>query len=89
MGDELKDKGENTVGVIAGAVGEKASIVAVCANGAVAKGVKAGDLVREVAKLAGGGGGGRPDSAMAGAKDLSKLDEALSKVADIVSGLIK
>lgn len=53
------------------------------------KGVKAGDLVREVAKLAGGGGGGRPDSAMAGAKDLSKLDEALSKVADIVSGLIK
>lgn len=89
MGDELKDKGENTVGVIAGSVGEKASIVAVCANGAVAKGVKAGDLVREVAKLAGGGGGGRPDSAMAGAKDLSKLDEALSKVADIVSGLIK
>ena len=88
-GDELKDKGENTVGVIAGSVGEKASIVAVCANGAVAKGVKAGDLVREVAKLAGGGGGGRPDSAMAGAKDLSKLDEALSKVADIVSGLIK
>lgn len=51
MGDELKDKGENTVGVIAGSVGEKASIVAVCANGAVAKGVKAGDLVREVAKL--------------------------------------
>ena len=45
--------------------------------------------MREVAKLAGGGGGGRPDSAMAGAKDLSKLDEALSKVADIVSGLIK
>lgn len=89
MGDELKEKSENTVGVIAGSVGEKASIVAICAKGAVAKGIKAGDLVREVAKLAGGGGGGRPDSAMAGAKDISKLDDALANVADIVAGLIK
>lgn len=89
MGDELKHKGEDTVGVIASALGEKASIVAVCGSTAVAKGVKAGDVVREVAKLAGGGGGGRPDSAMAGAKDISKLDDALEAVADIVAGFVK
>ncbi|MGN0530627.1 MAG: alanine--tRNA ligase [Eubacterium sp.] len=89
MGDELKEKGESTVGVIAGVNGEKASIVAVCGKEAIAMGVKAGDLVRETAKLAGGGGGGRPDSAMAGAKDLSKLDFALESASDIVKGLIK
>lgn len=89
MGDELKEKGENTVGVIAGVNGEKASIVAVCGKEAIAMGVKAGDLVRETAKLADGGGGGRPDSAMAGAKDLSKLDFALESASDIVKGLIK
>lgn len=88
-GDELKEKSGNTVGIIAGVLGDKASIVAVSAKDAVAMGVKAGDLVREVAKLAGGGGGGRPDSAMAGAKDITKLDDALSKVADIVKGMIK
>ena len=89
MGDELKEKGESTVGVIAGVNGEKASIVAVCGKEAIAMGVKAGDLVRETAKLAGGGGGGRPDSAMAGAKDLSKLDFALESACDIIKGLIK
>lgn len=89
MGDELKEKSGNTVGIIAGVLGDKASIVAVSAKDAVAMGVKAGDLVREVAKLAGGGGGGRPDSAMAGAKDITKLDDALSKAADIVKGMIK
>ena len=89
MGDELKEKSGNTVGIIAGVLGDKASIVAVSAKDAVVMGVKAGDLVREVAKLAGGGGGGRPDSAMAGAKDITKLDDALSKVADIVKGMIK
>ena len=89
MGDDLKNKGENIVGVIAGINGEKASIVAVCGKGAIAKGVKAGDVVREVAKLAGGGGGGRPDSAMAGAKDLSKLDAALNSAVDIIKGFIK
>ncbi len=89
MGDDIKAKNENAVAVIAGVNGEKASIVAVCGKNAVAKGVKAGDVVREVAKLAGGGGGGRPDSAMAGAKDISKLDDALSAVCDIVKGFIK
>lgn len=89
MGDDVKSCNENAVAVIAGVNGEKASIVAVCGKNAVAKGVKAGDLVRQVASLAGGGGGGRPDSAMAGAKDVSKLDFALGKAEEIVKSLIK
>lgn len=89
MGDDIKSTNDNAVAVIAGVNGEKAFIVAVCGKNAVAKGVKAGDVVREVAKLAGGGGGGRPDSAMAGAKDLSKLDSALSSAINIIKGFIK
>ena len=88
MGDDLKASNDNAVAVIAGANGAKATIVAICGKNAIAAGVKAGDVVREVAKLAGGGGGGRPDSAMAGAKDVSKLDDALSAVSGIVKNII-
>lgn len=89
MGDDLKAKGDNIVAVIAGVNGNKANLVAVCGKNAISKGVKAGDLVREIAKLAGGGGGGRPDSAMAGAKDLSKLDSAITAVEETVKSMIK
>lgn len=89
MGDDFKASKDKAVAVIAGVNGEKATIVAVCGKGAIAAGVKAGDVVREVAKLAGGGGGGRPDSAMAGAKDLSKLDSALASTVSIVESFVK
>ena len=89
MGDDVKTKGDNVVAVLAGVNGDKANFVAVCGKGAIAKGVKAGDFVKEVAKIANGGGGGRPDSAMAGAKDITKIDEALSKAEEIVKSLIK
>lgn len=89
MGDDLKAGNDNAVGVIAGINGEKATIVAICGKNAVKAGVKAGDVVRQTAQLAGGSGGGRPDSAMAGAKDLSKLDNAISAVKSIVEGLMK
>lgn len=89
MGDDVKTKGDNVVAVLAGVNGDKANFVAVCGKGAIAKGVKAGDLVKEVAKIANGGGGGRPDSAMAGAKDITKIDESLSKAEEIVKSLIK
>ena len=89
MGDDVKTKGDNVVAVLAGVNGDKANFVAVCGKGAIAKGVKAGDLVKEIAKIANGGGGGRPDSAMAGAKDITKIDEALSKTEEIVKSLIK
>ena len=88
MGDDIKASKDDAVAVIAGANGEKATIVAVCGKNAIAKGVKAGDVVREVAKLAGGGGGGRPDSAMAGAKDLSKLDDAIAETVNIVKNIL-
>lgn len=88
-GDDIKAKSPDAVGVIAGVNGDKASIAAVCGAGAIARGVKAGDVVREVAKIAGGSGGGRPDSAMAGAKDISKLDDALNGACDIIKSLIK
>lgn len=89
MGDDLKASNDNAVAIIAGVNGEKATIVAVCGKNAIAAGVKAGDVVREVAKLAGGGGGGRPDSAMAGAKDVSKLDEAIASTVEIVKAIVK
>ena len=89
MGDDLKASNDNAVAIIAGANGEKATIVAVCGKNAIAAGVKAGNVVREVAKLAGGGGGGRPDSAMAGAKDVSKLDEAIASTVEIVKAIVK
>ena len=89
MGDDVKTKGDNVVAVLAGVNGDKANFVAVCGKDAIAKGVKAGDLVKEVAKITNGGGGGRPDSAMAGAKDITKIDEALSKAEEIVKSLIK
>ncbi|MBR2099767.1 MAG: alanine--tRNA ligase [Eubacterium sp.] len=88
MGDELKEKNDNAVAVIASANGEKATILAICGKNAVKCGVKAGDVVREVAKIAGGSGGGRPDSAMAGAKDIAKLDEAISSASSIVKSIL-
>ena len=89
MGDELKNKGDNVVAVVAGVNGEKANIVAVCGKEAIARGVKAGDVVREIAKLAGGGGGGRPDSAMAGCKNVDKLPDAMAQAAALVQDMIQ
>lgn len=89
MGDDLKARGDDIVGIIAGVNGDKANIVAVCGKNAITRGARAGDVVREIAKLAGGGGGGRPDSAMAGCKDISLLDSALEKAQEIVESFLK
>ena len=56
-----------------------------CGKQAIAKGIKAGDLVKSVCALCGGKGGGKPDSAMGGGKDLLKLDDALASVDDFVA----
>jgi len=77
------------VAVLAGTTNGKANIAACVAKAALAKGVNAGQIVRQVAQLAGGNGGGRPDSAMAGAKDLSKLEAAMAEAKKIVANLIK
>ena len=88
-GDDIKAKNADTVAVFAAVDGEKVTFCAAAGADAVKSGAHAGNIVREVAKLAGGSGGGRPDSAMAGAKDKSKVDEALNAVADIVKSMLK
>ncbi|MBE6758905.1 MAG: alanine--tRNA ligase [Ruminococcaceae bacterium] len=89
MGDKVKDKNSCAVAVFASVNGEKASIFACAGKDAIAKGANAGAIVRAVAQLTGGNGGGKPDAAMAGAKDISKIDEALAAAAGIVSDMIK
>ena len=89
--DKAKSTGENVVAVIAAVNSAKgsANFAVSCGKDAVAKGVKAGDVVRAVAQKAGGNGGGKPDFAMAGAKELDKVDSALAAANEIVSSLIK
>ncbi len=84
MTDTVKANNPDTVIVLAAVNGEKLTICAACGKDAVSNGAHAGNLVREIAKICGGNGGGKPDSAMAGGKDVSKLDEALSAVLDLV-----
>ena len=82
--DKAKERPEAIVAVFAGVSDGKATLAAVCSKSAQERGLKAGVLVKEVAQLCGGNGGGRPDFAMAGAKDQSKLDDALAAVPEIV-----
>ncbi len=85
MGDFLKDKEPNVVAVLASTSDEKISFLAVCGKNAIAKGIKAGDLVKNVCTICGGKGGGKPDSAMGGGKDMLKIDDALASVDDYVA----
>ena len=88
LGDQMRDKVGGVV-VLAAAIGDKVSILTMATKDAVAKGVHAGNVVKAVAKICGGGGGGRPDMAQAGAKDASKIDEALSAAYGIIEDQIK
>ncbi len=85
LGDFLRDRDPGVVAVLAAINGGKVSFLAVCGRDAVAAGVKAGDLIREVSRVAGGKGGGRPDSAMGGGTDVLKTDDALAIVDDFVA----
>ena len=84
LGDLLRDKDSAVVAVIA-LVNEKLSLLAVCGKDAVAKGIKAGDIIKTIAPIVGGKGGGKPDSAMGGGSDKSKVNEALAAVKPFVS----
>ncbi len=88
LGDVLRDKDASVVAVIASVSGEKITLQCVCGKDAVAKGVRAGDIIKTIAPVISGRGGGKPDSAMGGGSDLGKLDEALSAVEQFVSGKI-
>ena len=85
MGDLLKDLEPNVVAVLATVAGEKITFLAVCGKQAVAKGIKAGDIIKQVSAIAGGSGGGKPDSAMGGGKDPLMVDNALAMVDNVVS----
>ncbi len=85
MGDMLRDKDPDVAAVLASCCGDKLTFLAVCGKNAIAKGVKAGDLVKQVCTCCGGSGGGKPDSAMGGGKDVTLLDNALATVDDFVA----
>ena len=85
MGDLLRDKDASVVAVLATVNDGKITFLATCGKDAVAKGVRAGDLVKLVCTECGGSGGGKPDSAMGGGKDASKVDNALALVDDFVA----
>ena len=86
IGDVLRDKDNAVVAVIAAVNGDKITFQCVCGKDAVAKGVRAGDIIKNVTAIAGGRGGGKPDSAMGGGNDVSKLKEALESVEGFVAG---
>ncbi len=91
LSDKAKAMGDDIVCVLAAVNKEKVSLnfAAACGKQAVTSGVKAGDVVRAVAQKAGGNGGGKPDFAMAGAKEIDKVNDAISAVNEIVASLIK
>ncbi|MBO5745472.1 MAG: alanine--tRNA ligase [Clostridia bacterium] len=89
MADKIRDKVPSAVAVFADVNGASVTFAASAGKDAQAKGVMSGKLVSAVAAVAGGKGGGRPDFAMAGAKESSKADEALNSAAEIVRGMLK
>ena len=88
MCEGIGDKVDDAVAVLAGVQEGKLTFCCSCTKTAVKKGLKAGNIVREVAKIAGGNGGGKPDMAMAGGKDVTKADEALYAVKGIVEAAL-
>lgn len=84
MGDNLKNKMGSGLIVLASGKDSKVSFVVMATEDLVKKGVHAGNLIREIAQIAGGSGGGRPNMAQAGGKDLSKIDEALNRTEEIL-----
>lgn len=89
MGDRARDKESCSVVVLAGENEGRVSVLVSCGPQAVEKGMNAGKIVREVVAKTGGKGGGRPDTAMGGAADISKVKEALDSVINIVNSMAK
>ena len=89
LGDQLKEKLGEGVIVLASAAGGKVSLVAMATDEAVKKGAHAGNLIKGIAGLVGGGGGGRPNMAQAGGKNPAKAQEAVDAAAGILEGQIK
>jgi alanyl-tRNA synthetase len=88
-GDMLKNKIGSGVIVLGSGYGDKVSFVVTATKDVMSKGIHSGNIIKEVAKIAGGGGGGRPDMAQAGGKDVSKIDEALKSAIAVIESQIK
>lgn len=89
LADEFRDKLGDSVITLATVNDGKINFVVASSDKAIERGLKAGDIIKQVAAITGGGGGGRPNMATAGGKDVEKLDEALNKVYDITNNLLK
>lgn len=89
MGDWLRDKDETVAAVLASTLDGKITFLAVCGKEAVKKGVRAGDLIKAVTAIAGGTGGGRPDSAMGGGRDADKLGQALGALEGLIQAAVQ
>lgn len=87
--DMLKNKLETGIIVLSTGYGDKVNFVVSVTEDVIDKGAHAGNIIREVAKIAGGGGGGRPDMAQAGGKDVSKINEALQTAVKIIESNLK
>ena len=84
ISDELKASGESLCLVLASKTAEKVTFIVSLTEDVVSKGYHAGKMIKEIAKVAGGGGGGKADMAQAGGKDPSKTEEALAKAAELL-----
>ena len=89
LADNLRDKITEGVVVLGSVFGDKAQFIAMASKGAVSKGIHCGKIIKEVSAIAGGGGGGRPDMAQAGGKNIEKLREAIDKTYEVVESLVK
>lgn len=89
LGDQMKEKIGDGVVVLASASGNKVTLLAMATDGAIKKGAHAGNLIKEIASLVGGGGGGRPNMAQAGGKNPSGIENALKKALEVVEGQMK
>lgn len=89
LGDQLKDKLTEGVVVLASAIDDKVSLMVTATDGAIKLGAHAGNIVKDIASLIGGGGGGRPNMAQAGGKNAAGIDAAIAKVKEVVQEQIK
>ncbi len=88
-GDMLRNRIGSGIVALASGNGGKVSFVVMATKDVVQKGIHAGNIVKEIARIAGGGGGGRPDMAQAGGRDVTKIDVALKHVSQVVESQIK
>lgn len=89
MADMFREKLESGIVVLGTVMEEKVSFIVAATKDVTAKGIHAGKIIKEIARITGGSGGGRPDLAQAGGKDVTKLDEALSRAVEFVENQMK